>query len=171
MVPRPGYSRAAEAGRRGLSFDGERYEAALRCESHVNGQQSLSTVASDLGGGRRIGVHHDFQQCRDCGAGRLLKAGDRLPVGGAAAARYAAWNSGSFIHLNNVLGATPMATRRLFDVALGQQSGNGFFFLPPEFAPVASHLTQSDSVCRPASPVLRHRRFSEQLPCFSSRSE
>jgi hypothetical protein len=38
----------------------------------------------DFGGSRRIGVHHDFQQCRDRGAGRLLKAGDRLSVGGAA---------------------------------------------------------------------------------------
>jgi hypothetical protein len=33
----------------------------------------------------------------------------------------AASNSGSFIHRSNVLGTTPMGSRRLFDVAVGQQ--------------------------------------------------
>jgi hypothetical protein len=56
---------------------------------------------------RRVDVHHNLQQRRDSGSGRLLKPRDRLPKGKTARIPVGGWNSGSFIHFNSVLGSRP----------------------------------------------------------------
>jgi phosphatidylglycerol---prolipoprotein diacylglyceryl transferase len=100
-----------------------------------------------------------------------LKPGHSLPVRPFARIPVSRIKLRQFLPFQQCVGGYANGPRRFFEVALSQQSGDSLFFLPPEFAAVAFHLTQSDAICASASPGVRQRRFDKQAPCFSSRSE